>query len=130
MAEELERKAHNFLTDVKSKKKPALQVRGKIAVTVIFLGISKREWGDDLSSCIAHFLNLFCCRALRAMTRTAASASGKRKRRFHSAFPLHLLGSPCLVLLLHLLLDQQRLLPHHLLLLYVSYPLLPLHLRW
>ena len=27
VAEELERKAHNFLTDVKSKKKPALQVR-------------------------------------------------------------------------------------------------------
>ena len=38
MAEELERKAHNFLTDVKSKKKPALQVRGKIAVTVNFFG--------------------------------------------------------------------------------------------
>ena len=31
VAEELERKAHNFLTDVKSKKKPALQVRGKRA---------------------------------------------------------------------------------------------------
>jgi hypothetical protein len=29
VAEELERKAHNFLTDVKSKKKPTLQVRPK-----------------------------------------------------------------------------------------------------
>ena len=119
VAEELERKAHNFLTDVKSKKKPALQVR-----PVLF--------SHNMLRTLRHELRRHCqpIRPSRAMTRTAASANGRRKRRLRSACRLLQRASPCRSPQVHLLPVKQLLLPHLLPPQSVPFPLPPSHPRW